>query len=211
MTSGPDAAPLEPWVHSWDDLRREFEDSKAEIMAVRSETEKEGKERAKREARRQATRRDAEELDVVRFVSARNAGDVRDYLQAARDWIPDLEALFQNEVPTLQFLVSWGSFQLCYGPVAASCSREGDGFGALRIATKGGDARSSNSERKAKFVAALTLHWMARGEKRPFAERHAAESIAQVIAKSSSLLKSQVDWLESLLAVSSGKNDRPRL
>jgi hypothetical protein len=54
---------------SWDDLRREFEDSKKTIKGFRVETEEEGKERAKRLARRRPTVLDVEELDVVRFVS----------------------------------------------------------------------------------------------------------------------------------------------
>ena len=46
----------ETWAVSWDDLRREFDDSKATIKGFRVETEEEGKERAKRLARKRPKR-----------------------------------------------------------------------------------------------------------------------------------------------------------
>jgi hypothetical protein len=64
-TRNRDAPMPETSAGSWDDLRREYEDSKATILGLRVETEEEGKERAKRLARRRPTALDVEELDVV--------------------------------------------------------------------------------------------------------------------------------------------------
>ena len=105
----------ETWAVSWDDLRREFDNSKATIKGFRVETEEEGKERAKRLARKRPTVLDVEELDVVRFVSRAAETEVRLYLESAVNCIPDLDAMFEAEVPTLQFLELWGVFQLNYG------------------------------------------------------------------------------------------------
>ena len=55
VTGDRDAATPEKWGGSWDDLRREYEDSKATIKGLRVETEEEGKERAKRLGRRRPT------------------------------------------------------------------------------------------------------------------------------------------------------------
>ena len=46
----------------------------------------------------------------MRFVSAVGGNEVRFYLETAIEWIPDLDAMFEGEVPTLQFLASWGRF-----------------------------------------------------------------------------------------------------
>jgi hypothetical protein len=116
MSKDPGAQPLQNWVKSLDDLHREFEDSKSEIMALRLETKEESKERAKRERLGKATLRDKEEAPVARFASERHIDDLREYLSAAREAIPDLEAMFRAEVPTPAFLVTWGVF-----PVLWSC------------------------------------------------------------------------------------------
>jgi hypothetical protein len=102
--------PLQPWTKSLFELEREFEHSKSEIISLRFETEEEGKERARREAHGRATRRDGEEIGVVRFASQRDIDAVREHLLAAQEAIPDLEAMFSAKVPTEAFLVTWGSF-----------------------------------------------------------------------------------------------------
>jgi hypothetical protein len=152
-TRNRDAPMPETSAGSSDDLRREYEDSKTTILGLRVETEEEGKERAKRLARRTPTVRDVEELDVVRFVSKAAETEVRFYLETAIDWIPDLDAMFEAEVPTLQFLASWGAFQLYYGILMASYLSSG----ALRTAVKGGEAlRLSRRRRRDRPAAACS-------------------------------------------------------
>ena len=90
VTGDRDAATPEKWGGSWDDLRREYEDSKATIKGLRVETEEEGKERAKRLGRRRPTVRDVEEPDVVRFVSRTQETEVKFHLEAAISWIPEV-------------------------------------------------------------------------------------------------------------------------
>jgi hypothetical protein len=128
MTSDRDTPAFDARLKGRKDLRYEFEDSKNEIMALRIETKEEGEERAKREARGMATRRDVEEIGVVRFAGEGDVNDIRDYLWAAREAITDLEAMFNAEVPTLAFLATWGAFRLSYGLVMGSCFRSGDAF-----------------------------------------------------------------------------------
>jgi len=181
-TRNRDAPTPETSAGSWDDLRREYEDSKTTILGLRVETEEEGKERAKRLARRRPTVRDVEELDVVRFVGRAAETEVRFYLETAIDWIPDLDAMFEAEVPTLQFLASWGAFQLYYGILMASYLSSGDGLKALRTAVKGGEGLRRNAERETRFVAALIHYWMERlGKSRKFAEHEVANAIGRYI------------------------------
>jgi hypothetical protein len=155
MTMNRDASPFDTWVPDWEDLHREFEDSKSEIMAVRLETEEDGKERARREGLEKATCRDKEEVGVVRFASQRDIDDVEDYLWAARGAISSLEAMFSAKVPTLAFLVTWGAFQLSYGLVMGSCFRSGDAFDAFRMSIRASAENRAATELKRKFVAVL--------------------------------------------------------
>jgi hypothetical protein len=207
-TKDRDASMPETWAASWDALRREYEDTKETIGRLRVETEEEGKERAKREARKRATRRDVEDFDVVRFASATEEADARFYLDTAVDWIPDLDAMFEREVPTLQFLAGWGTFQFCYGMVMASCFRKGDGLKALRTAVKGGESLRLNTERKKRFVAALIQYWMERGKVRKIAEGRAAEAIERYLKNPTPVPGFDVAWFASLVVRETGKETR---
>jgi hypothetical protein len=131
----PTTHPFQTRVESWDDLRHEFEDSKETIISLRLEIEEEGKARAKREATGLATRHDREKDDVVvNFTSRTENSEVRFFLERAVEYIPELEAMFEEKTPNLQFLSSWGAFQLYYGIVIASYFRERDGLNRLRTA-----------------------------------------------------------------------------
>jgi hypothetical protein len=203
---------LETWACSWDELRRDFEDSKTTIVALRLETEEEGKDRAKREARKRATRRDVEDFDVVRFASATEEADARFYLGAAIDLIPDLDAMFERQVPTLQFLSIWGAFQLGYGIVMASYLSSGDGLKALRTAVKGGEALRLNTERKKRFVAALIHYWMKEhGKNRRFAEREVANEIERFLKNPMPLPGFDAAWFRRLLAKKTATDSSTRL
>jgi hypothetical protein len=132
LSNDPKTLPSENRYKDWDELRREFEDSKGAILALRLETEEEGRERAKRDPRGGASRQDREEERVVRFTSGQDIENLGHYLQAARGAIPDLETMFSAAAPTREFFVTWGAFQLSYGLVMGSCFRSGDAFEEYR-------------------------------------------------------------------------------
>jgi hypothetical protein len=119
--------------------------------------------------------------------------------------------MFEERTPTLRFLASWGSFQLCYGIVMANYFRDGDELNRLRTALKGGHAVRVKSERQKQFFAALIALWMDRGKTRQFAERHVARSIEEVIARSALPAEFEKEWFESLLAEKSREDELPRL
>ena len=175
------------------DLRREFDDSKATIKGFRVETEEEGKERAKRLARKRPTVLDVEELDVVRFVSRAAETEVRLYLESAVNCIPDLDAMFEAEVPTL---------------VIASYLSSGDGLNRLRTAVKGGEGFRRNAERKTRFVAALIHYWMERGKIRKSAEWEVAEAIGRFLKEPTPVPGFDVAWFASLIVRETEKETR---
>jgi hypothetical protein len=92
---------------------------------------------------------------VVRFASQRHIDDVVEYLCAAREAIPDLDAMFSAKVPSVAFLVTWGVFQLAYGHVMGSCFRSGDAFDAFRMSIRASARNQAATELKRKFVAVL--------------------------------------------------------
>ena len=102
----------------------------------------------------------------MRFVSRAAETEVRLYLESAVNCIPDLDAMFEAEVPTL---------------VIASYLSSGDGLNRLRTAVKGGEGFRRNAERKTRFVAALIHYWMERGKIRKSAEWEVAEAIGRFL------------------------------
>ena len=182
--------------------------SKATIKGFRVETEEEGKERAKRLARKRPTVLDVEELDVVRFVSRAAETEVRLYLESAVNCIPDRDAMFEAEVPTLQFLELWGVFQLNYGIVIASYLSSGDGLNRLRTAVKGGEGFRRNAERKTRFVAALIYYWMERGKIRKSAEWEVAEAIGRFLKEPTPVPGFDVAWFASSHCAGNGEGDK---
>jgi hypothetical protein len=203
--------PTETRIQNWSDLRREYKDSKATILALRVETEQEGKGRVKRETHKTAAGADVEWANVVRFVNARDVEDVRGYLLAARDAIHHLDDMFKAESPTLDFIATWGAFQLSYGLVMASWIREGDGLHKLQRAFAAGLARRPGAKRKACFVAKLTVSWLDAGRRRKSAENEAAEAIAKLIARGEFPPQFEREWFEGLLAKHTKGNERSRL
>jgi hypothetical protein len=148
-------APVESWAPSWEDLRLQFMQSRAELMSMRCETEEEGRARADRESRDRTTRRDREEAGVVRFASEQDVKDFRDYLMAARELIPHLEAMLGTEILTLDFVAAWGSFQLSYGLAMASSFRSADAFDAYRKSIRAAVTKQPEAARRRQFVAVL--------------------------------------------------------
>jgi hypothetical protein len=213
MSKDPGAQPLQNWVKSLDDLHREFEDSKSEIMALRLETKEESKERAKRERLGKATLRDKEEAPVARFASERHIDDLREYLSAAREAIPDLEAMFRAEVPTPAFLVTWGVFQLCYGLVMGSCSRSGDPFDTFRMQIRASAEKKTAAAKKRKFVAVLLKAKLDAGGTGKTIYEDVADQVLNYIATANLPPNFDEKWFRSLIDPTSKKlratyNDR---
>jgi hypothetical protein len=129
-------------------------------------------------------------------------------LEDAVNCIPDLDAMFEAEIPTLQFLKLWGVFQLYYGIVTASYLSSGDGLNRLRTAVKGGEGLRRNAERKTRFVAALIHYWMERGKVRKIAERKAAEAIEGFLKKPTPVPGFDVAWFASLVVQEKEKETR---
>jgi hypothetical protein len=205
MSKDPGAQPLQNWVKSLDDLHHEFEDSKSEIMALRLETKEEGKERAKREALGKATLRDKEDAPVARFASERHIDDLREYLSAAQEAIPDLEAMFSAEVPTPAFLVTWGVFQLCYGLVMGSCSRSGDPFDSFRMQTRASAENMAAAAQKRKFVAVLLKTKLDAGGTGKTIYEDVADQVLNYITTGNLSPNFDAKWFRSLIHPASKK------
>jgi len=196
-------APFESWAPSWNDLRRQFEYSRAELMSIRWETEEEGKARADREVRETTTRRDREEAGVVRFANEQDIKDVQDYLRAARELIPHLEAMLRTEILTLDFLATWGSFQLSYGLAMASCFRSADAFDAYRKAIRASLEKQVASALKRKFVAVLLKAKLDAGGTGKTIYRDVAVQISDFI-KAADFTNFDQEWFKSLLDPTKG-------
>jgi hypothetical protein len=85
---------------------------------------------------------------VVKYGGRTGTHEVRFFLKAALNYIPELEGMFEERTITPNFLAVWGLFQLYYGIVIASHLRDEDGFNQLRTAVKGGHALHVATERK---------------------------------------------------------------
>ena len=150
------------------------------------------------------------EADVVKFVSEQDIGDVRFYLSAARDTIPELEAMFKAEAPTLEFSVAWGVFQLSYGYLAASCFREGDAFDNLRMSISASNKKTKYSLPKRKFVAGLLKTEMDAGGTGKTIYHDVAKRISTFIAAKQFPEKFGEEWFVQLLDPKSGNFPRLR-
>jgi len=199
------------WRLSWSDLRREFLHDRGAIEAFNLETEEAGQARARREGRREATRRDAEDVNNLRFAGPTHSEDLEFYLSTARSFIPELEEMFERELATLDFLKAWGAFQFSCGLLLANSFRRDDAFDKLRTATVAGHAKHADATVKMKFVAALTMYWLEKGEKRKHAEREAAKAIAIFVAKKRFPMEFTEEWFSELLVTPKDKGNSPRL